>query len=479
MASDEILISALPGETRVALLEEGRLVEFAVARADLESRVGAIYLGRVTKVVPGIAAAFVELGLERAGFISVDDARPWGAAVGKIVDHVREGDAVLVQVIQGATGDKGPRLTTRVSLSGKCLEFAPGRKGVTFAPGIAKEAQERFAGLTRTMAGNGDGLIVSAAAIDAEPAMLERDAAALHETWRGIERRRVVATPPERLHATPDTVARVLRGLDARAVRRVAVDDAEAFAFVRVLLENDRPELLARLVHHKGIDDLFAEHAVNEQVETALASVVSLPSGGTIVIDEATALTAIDVNTAADAGRGPPDAVARRTNEEAVLAIARALRLRNVGGLIVVDFVPVHRRRHRDDILARLRQAVADDPAGVEVAGFTRLGLLEMTRRRTRPSLLNALTTPCPGTGGTGRVKTPATAAFDALRAVRREARARPTVAFAVRAAPSVIAAFEGAAAAARAGLEARLGRTLVLRSDATVAPGDFVIEPA
>lgn len=479
MAIDEILISALPGETRVALLEEGRLVEFVAARADLESRVGAIYLGRVTKVVPGIAAAFVELGLERAGFLALDDARPWGTTAGKITAHVHEGDAVLVQVIQDATGDKGARLTAHVILSGRCLEFAPGRKGVNFAPGIAKEAQERFAGLTRTMAGNGDGLIVSAAAIDAEPAMLGRDAAALHETWRGIERRRAVATPPERLHAAPDTVARMLRGLDASAVRRVAVDDAEAFASVRALLENDRPELLARLMRHKGVDDLFAEHAVNEQVESALAPSVSLPSGGTIVIDEATALTAIDVNTAADAGRGPPDAVARRTNEEAVLAIARALRLRNVGGLIVVDFVPVYRRRHRDDILARLRQAVADDPAGVEVAGFTRLGLLEMTRRRTRPSLLNALTTPCPGTGGTGRVKTPATAAFDALRAVRREARARPTVAFAVRATPAVIAAFEGAAAAARAGLEARLGRTLVLRSDATVAPGDFVIEPA
>lgn len=479
MAIDEILISALPGETRVALLEEGRLVEFAVARADLESRVGDIYLGRVTKVAPGIAAAFVDLGLERAGFLAADDARPWGAAAGKITAHVREGDALLVQVIQDASGDKGARLTARVVLGGRYLEFAPGRKGVAFAPGIAKEAQERFAGLARTIAGNGDGLIVSAAAVDADPGALARAAAALSEAWRGIKRQQAGATPPARLYAAPDTVARVLRGLDAGAVVRVVVDNAETFAAVRTLLQKDRPEFLAGLVRHKGKDDLFMERAIDEQIEAAFAPAVSLPSGGTIVIDEATALTAIDVNTAADAAHGPPDAVARRTNEEAVQAIARALRLRNVGGLIVVDFVPMRRRRHRDAIVARLRQAVADDPAGVEIAGFTRLGLVEMTRRRTRPSLLSALTMPCPGSGGTGRVKTPATAAFDALRAVWRAARATPAGTFAIRAAPWVIAAFDGVAAEARAGIAAKLGRPLVLKSDATVAPGEFVIEPA
>jgi ribonuclease G len=479
MAIDEILISALPGETRVALLDEGRLVEFWVARADLESRVGDIYLGRVTKVVSGIAAAFVELGPDRAGFLAADDARPWDAASGKITAFVREGDAVLVQVMQDAAGDKGARLTARVVLGGKYLELAPGRKGVTFGSGIAKEAQERLASFLRTMAGDGDGLIVSAAAAGADPEALARDAAGLYEAWRGVESRQARATPPARLYAAPDTVARALRGLDAAAIAQVVVDDAEAFANVRALLEKGRPELLAGLVRHKGNDDLFTERAVDEQVDAALAPAVSLPSGGTIVIDEATALTAIDVNTAADAARGPPDAVARRTNQEAVLAIARALRLRNVGGLIVVDFVPMPRRRDRDAILARLRQAVADDPAGVEIAGFTRLGLVEMTRRRTRPSLLSTLTMPCPGTGGTGRVRTPAAAAFDALRAVWRAARAAPGKAFAIRAAPPVVAAFDGVAAAVRAGVEAKLGRPFVVRLDATVAPGEFVIEPA
>jgi ribonuclease G len=479
MAIDEVLISALPGETRIALLDEGRLVEFWVARADLESRVGDIYLGRVTKVVPGIAAAFVDLGLDRSGFLAADDARPWGAAAGKIIAYVREGDAVLVQVIQDATGDKGARLTARVVLGGKYLEFAPWRKGIHFAPGTAKEAQERLVRFLRTMTGDGDGLIVPAAAVGADPEALACDADALYEAWRSIESRRAGATPPMRLYAAPDTVVRILRSLGAGAVARVVVDDVEAFASVRALLEKDQPELLARLVRHKGNDDLFMERTVDEQIDAALAPIVTLPSGGTIVIDEATALTAIDVNTAADAARGPPDAVAQRTNEEAVLAIARALRLRNVGGLIVVDFVPLRRRRDRDAILARLRQAVADDPAGVEVAGFTRLGLVEMTRRRTHPSLLGAFTMPCPGTGGTGRVKTPATAAFDALRALRRATRAAPGRAFAIRASPPVVAMFDGVAAAARAGVAAKLGRPLVLKSDATVAPGDFGIELA
>lgn len=479
MPIDEVLISALPSETRVALLEEGRLIEFWVARADLESRVGDIYLGRVTKVVPGIAAAFVDLGLERAGFLAAADARPWNTAAGKITAYVREGDAALVQMIQDSTGDKGPRLTTRVVLGGRFLDFAPGRKGVRFAPGIAQEARERLAGLIRAMPGNGDGLTVSLAAAAADPEMLGREAAALYETWRGVANRRTGVTPPARLYSAPDTVTRALRGLDAGAVARIVVDDAETFASVRALLEGDRPELLARLVRHKGNNDLFTERAVEEQIDAALAPVVTLPSGGTIVIDEATALTAIDVNTAADAARGPPDAAARRTNEEAVQVIARALRLRNVGGLVVVDFVPMHRRRDREDVLARLRRAVADDPAGVEIAGFTRLGLVEMTRRRTRPSLLSALTMPCPGTSGTGRVRTPAAAAFDAVRAVWRAARAAPARAFAIRAAPPVIAALEGVAATARTGIAAKLGRPIVLRSDATVAPGEFVIEPA
>ena len=469
----EILIDAQPGETRIALVENGRLAEVEVARRQALSAVGDIYLGRVEGVLPALDAAFVDIGLGRPGFLALPEARPHGAAGGDdgIGDYVGEGDKVLVQVQRDPFQDKGAKLTTHITLPGAVLVMTPGRPGIGVSRRIAgEEARGRVRARIEDLAG--DGFIARTAAAEAGMEAIGRDLAALRDAWAEIVTKRASAKAPARLHGELDPVLRRLR--DAGVPERIVIDDQGTLARVRAYAERLRPDLADRLHHHSGRAPLFEAEGIDEQIDAALDPFVALPGGGAIIIEETRALTAIDVDTGAGGSGGGREDAALRTNVEASVEIARQVRLRNLAGLLVVDFVSMRRRPHEGRVLEALRHALAPDPCSPHVIGFTRLGLVEMTRRRRRPSLARVLCGRDPGVP----LKSALTVAFDVLRAVGREARARPGAALGVTAAADVIEALEGAAGDALAAAELRLGRPLGLTPDPACPRQGFHVAP-
>ena len=403
MAIERLILSAMPGERRLAAIENGRLAELVQVRADIESRIGEVRLGRVTKVAGGLDAAFVDVGLSRSGFLALAEARPPGTSGGTIADHVREGDTVAVQVIRDPIGDKGVKLTTRID-----------------------------ADLPIDVAG---------------------------------------ARPPKLLHAPPDAILAYLIGLPSDTAPPIAVDDGIAAVELTAALKPIRPDLAARIERVPA--DVFVTEGIEDEIETALSPRVPLAGGGALTIEETEALVAVDVD-GGDAHAGGQTQTALAVNLRAAEELARQVRLRRLGGLIAVDFLPLRKRPHRDKLLDRLRQAFAGDVAGVEIAGFTRLGLMEMIRRRQGPSLLETMTRPA--LSGIGREPHPAARAFAALRAARREAKAKPGRALALLAHRTILHALEGPAAEALGVVEAQLGRPLERDIDPALAPGDFSI---
>ena len=394
---DCIVINAEPGETRIALMGKGRLVELWIARPGDGPRVGDVYLGRVEKNLSGIKAAFVDIGAQRSGFLVPGEP-------------LKEGEAVRVQVRREAYGDKGVKLT----------------ETITSSP------------ITEPPAG---------------------------------------APPPRCLHRTLDPVRRTLRDL-AKATR-VVVDDPALLKELKEFCDEVVPDLTDWLDIHTGPRPIFDDYGVTDQMEDALGPMLPLPSGGNIVIAETAALTTIDVNTGTASSITGEEEAAFSTNTTAAAEIGRQIRLRNLAGLIVIDFVSMKNKRRRAKVLDALRDAVAGDPSEVQVAGYTRLGLVEMTRRRRHASLAETLSAPCPACDGTGRVAAPLSTALEALRQVRREADRSPAVPLALRAAPAVIEALRGPAADALARTEERLGRSLVLSADADAPAERITIGPA
>jgi ribonuclease G len=457
----DILINAQPGETRMALIEDGRLAEVEVARTGARSAVGDIYLGRVDGVRAALDAAFIDIGLERSGFLALPEARPHGEDGGNdgIGDYVSEGESVLVQVQRDAFQDKGAKLTTHITLPGAVLVMAPGRPGVGVSKRIAgEETRRRLRNRIQELAG--DGFIARTAAAGASDDAIGRDLAALADIWSEIVSQREAAKAPARLHGELDPVLRRLR--DGALAHRIVIDCPDTLARARAFADRQRPDLADRLHPHSGKAPLFEAEGIEEQIDAALDPLVALPGGGAIIIEETRALTAIDVDTGPGGSRGGCDDAILVTNIEAADEIARQVRLRNLAGLLVVDFVSMRRRPHRYRVLDALRRSLAPDPSDPQVIGFTTLGLVEMTRRRGRPSLAQVL---C-GRNSGGRRKSALTVAFDVLRAVGREARARPGGALCVTAAADVIQALQGAAGDALAAAEVRLGRPLALIAD-------------
>lgn len=484
MPADAVFVSALPGETRIALVEEGRIAEMAVERPDAGAGTGDVYFGRVEKVVPGLEAAFVSIGGRRAGFLALPDARPAGAAGGpgkdSISDYAREGEAVVVQVTRGAVGGKGPKLTCNVSLPGRFAALAPGRPGVSLPPGAGdadgRDSLRALAERLRRSLPAAAGILLRPRARAAEPEQVEQEIARLEAEWRQIQDRRTGARAPACLWRDADAVGRMLRDGAGPGLARVVIDDADAFARVKEFCARWLPGLAGGIELSLEWGTLFDAFGLEEQVEAALEPAVALSSGGRLVVAETAALAAIDVDTGAASDTGEKQEVAARTNREAAVEIARQVRLRNLGGIVVVDFAPLSRPGERAAVLATLKRALAKDPVGVNVFGFTRLGLVEMTRPRLRESLLESMTVPWPGPEGPGRAPAPVAVAFAALRRALKEARARPAAALSLRAPGRVVAAFADAAREARRAVEERLGRPLDLVADESLAPDRFIV---
>lgn len=482
MAIDQILIEAGPGETRIALLEGGRLRELMVTRPDERSVVGNVYLGRVERVMPGIAAAFVDIGLPRAGFLSLAEARPTGQAAGGtatpaadgIADYVSEGDAVLVQVQRDAVADKGVKLTTRIGLTGHALVLLPDAAQIMLSRRIVGEAErDRLKALLGRLAQDAEGLILRSAGMDAAAEVLRRELETLRRIWRTLQDRRRNARPPICLLSEPPPARRALRDEAGPEVRRVVVEGRRTLADLVAFCREQAPALEAKLQGHAEDVPLFEAFHVEEQIDAALGERVALPSGGSLIIQSTAALTAIDVNTGGHA-EGSPEETAFWTDLEASGEIARQLRLRNLSGMLVVDFVPMRRRSHQTEVLARLRTAVADDRLPVHVFGFSPLGVVEMTRPRHGRTLAERLTVPCPTCAGGGRINSPATVAAKILRRTLGEARRSPGAAIEVSAAPAVVAALGTTMAEALAETEEKLGAPLRLDADAALAADAF-----
>ena len=479
--SQEILINVTPRETRVALVENGVLQEIQLERARRRGLVGNIYQGVVSRVLPGMQAAFVDAGLDRTAFLHVSDIqRPEGGEPPPITELVREQQAVLVQVIKDPIGSKGARLTTQITIPSRYLVLTPGSPGVGVSTRIEdEEERRRLRELTAALCPDDEwGLILRTAAegVGEEPLKADRDF--LLRLWDAIRRRGEGAVPGTLVHEDLPLVLRALRDLAGREVERVRIDSGEACRRVESFCASFLPQLEGRVEHYTGERPIFDLYGVEDELRRALERKVALKSGGFIVVDQTEAMTTIDVNTGAFVGRRNLEETIFKTNLEAAQTIARQLRLRNLGGIIIVDFIDMADPEHRRQVLRALEKAVEGDYARTRIGTVSALGLVEMTRKRTRESLEYMLCEPCPTCGGRGTVKTVETVVYEIFREILREVRQFEAERLMVLAAPEVVEQLLDEESAGLAQLEAFIERPIELRVESAYSQDQFDVIP-
>ncbi|WP_322024467.1 ribonuclease G [Burkholderia sp. BCC1977] len=451
--NEEILINLTPQETRVALVQQGAVQELHVERTLSRGRVGNIYLGKVVRVLPGMQSAFIDIGLERAAFLHVADI--WhprlagepqsGAPHQPIEKTVFEGQTLMVQVIKDPIGTKGARLSTQVSIAGRTLVYLPQEPHIGISQKIESEAEREAVRARLTAVIPPDekgGYIVRTIAEDATSDELGGDVAYLRKTWATIvaQAQRLPAT--SLLYQDLDLAQRVLRDFANDDTTRIQVDSRETYQRLAEFAGEFTPAVSPKLHHYTGERPLFDLYNIETEIQRALSRRVDLKSGGYLMIDQTEAMTTIDVNTGGYVGARNFDDTIFKTNLEAAHTIARQLRLRNLGGIIIIDFIDMENAEHRDAVLSELKKALSRDRTRVTVNGFSQLGLVEMTRKRTRESLAHVLCEPCPTCQGKGQVKTSRTVCYDILREILRESRQFNPREFRVIAAQQVIDLF-------------------------------------
>ncbi|MBS0443762.1 MAG: ribonuclease G [Proteobacteria bacterium] len=485
----DILINWAPQETRVAIVENGAVQELHIERALERGLVGNIYMGRVARVLPGMQSAFVDIGLERAAFLHVADVHAAGApARGENAQQVPierlvfEGQTLMVQVIKDAIGTKGARLSTQISIAGRLLVFLPqdDHIGISQKIGSPELREQLRARMTRLAAlpdgGATGGFILRTNAEDAADEELADDIAYLRKTWAAVRERGFASPPGTLLYQDLSLVERVLRDLAHDATGAIRIDSKMQFDILKAFGAEYTPSSVAKLEHYKGERPIFDLFNIDAEVAKALARRVDLKSGGYLIIDQTEALTTIDVNTGGFVGARNFDDTIFKTNLEAALAIARQLRLRNLGGIIIIDFIDMGRDEHQAAVLAELRKQLLRDRTKVTVSGFTQLGLVEMTRKRTRESLAHMLCEPCPTCEGKGQVKTARSVCYDILREILREARQFNPKEFRVIASAAVVEMLLDEESQHLAGLSEFIGKPISLSSEATMSPEQYDI---
>jgi ribonuclease G len=443
--SEEILINVTPQETRVAVAGSGVVQELLVERAASRGLVGNVYMGKVARVLPGMQSAFVEIGLPRAAFLHVADIWEHREAVKPIEKVLEEGQPILVQVVKDPIGSKGARLSTQVSIAGRLLVYLPHDTHIGISQRIGDEGgRQALRDRLRELlpADEKGGFIVRTLAESAAEDELRADVEYLRSLWRVIRERSGLCSgtaKPQLLYQDLSLAERVLRDMVGADTERVVVDSRENFQKLAAFADTYMPKLRGKIEHYTGERPLFDLYNVETEIERALSRRVELKSGGTLVIDQTEAMTTIDVNTGGFVGRSNFDDTVFKTNLEAAQAIARQLRLRNLGGIIIVDFIDMDSEEHRAAVLEELKRALARDRTRMTVSGFTALGLVEMTRKRTRESLAHVLCEPCPVCEGRGEVKTARTVCYEILREILRESRAFHAKEFRVLAGQAVV----------------------------------------
>jgi len=432
--STEILINASIHEARAAVVENGVLQEVFLERASRRGLISNIYKGRVSRVLPGMQAAFIEIGMERTAFLhasDIFDARHAGTGIEaphteNIRTLVAEGNEILVQVVKDPLGTKGARLTTYITLPSRYLVYMPQGRGVGVSARIEDEAErERLRGavLAGVEVDEGAGYIVRTAAEDAPPEALRADMTYLRKLWEFVSQKGLRTEPGQLVHADLPLHLRILRDLLRPNVERVLIDQASAHREMQEFAATFMPEVLPRIELYEQSRPVFELHHVEEEIQKALERKVPLKSGGHLIFDQTEAMTTIDVNTGAFVGHRNLEETIFRTNLEAAVAIARQLRLRNLGGIIIIDFIDMEEPEHRRQVIQALEKALSDDHVKTSISSVSPLGLVEMTRKRTRESLEHLLCEPCPTCEGRGFVKTAETVCYEVFREIVRQAR--------------------------------------------------------
>jgi ribonuclease G len=446
--SDEILINVTPQETRVAVIQQGAVQEVQIERATARGLVGNIYVGRVARVLPGMQSAFIDIGGGRAAFLHVADI--WGhrgdGETGRPIEKLlSEGQNLMVQVVKDPIGSKGARLSTQISIAGRLLVYLPQESHIGISQRIEDE-DERLHLKERLQKqlppDNHGGFIIRTMAETASDPELAADIDYLRKLWHGIQEKSRDAPPLALLYRDLDLSLRVLRDYVNEETSRVLIDSRETFHKVRDFAAEFMPRAADRLEHYNGERPLLDLYNVEDEIEKALARRVDLKSGGYLIIDQTEALTTVDVNTGGFVGGRSFDDTIFKTNLEAAHVIARQLRLRNLGGIIIIDFIDMDNDEHRSAVLNEFRKALARDRTRMTVNGFTQLGLVEMTRKRTRESLAHVLCEPCPVCQARGELKTAQTMCYQILRELLREARQFDAREFRILAAQQVVDLF-------------------------------------
>jgi ribonuclease G len=445
--NEQILINVTPQETRVAIMEQGAVQELHLERVSSRGLVGNIYQGRVARVLPGMQSAFIEIGLARAAFLHVADI--WSGQKNgdqKPIEKIlHEGQNLLVQVIKDPIGSKGARLSTQVSIAGRLLVYLPGDTHIGISQRIEDEAErEQLREKVHSLVppGEAGGFIVRTVAETATEAELTADIEYLIKLWRGIAEAAKTAPAQTLLYQDLNLATRVLRDLVTESTERIIVDSRETHLKMTDFAEHYTRRALPILEHYTGERPLFDLFGAEDELQRALARRVDLKSGGYVIIDQTEALTTVDVNTGAFVSGRSFDDTIFKTNLEASQAIARQLRLRNLGGIIIVDFIDMDTEEHKNAVLAEFRKALSRDRTRITVNGFTQLGLVEMTRKRTRESLAHVLCEPCGTCSGRGELKTAQTVCYEVLREILRSARQFEAKEFRILASQSVIDRF-------------------------------------
>jgi len=432
--TEEILVNITPQETRVAIVENGALREVSIERQRSRGIVGNIYKGRVNRALPGMEAAFVDIGLEKAGFLHVSDIdhvdeSTNGDEAGTPVainELLHEGKNLLVQVVKDPIGTKGARLTTSISVPSRYLVYMPNSSSVGISVKIEDEVErERLKNLLETCRSENQlgGCIIRTAAEGVDEAELRRDISFLSKLWASLLESVGQVSPGSVIHEDLPLSIRTLRDMVGVDTTLVKVDSRETFQKMTRFSTRYIPDLPCRIEHYPGERPLFDLYNIDDELQRALARQVSLKSGGYLIIDQTEAMTTIDINTGAFVGHQNLEETIFKTNMEASQAIARQLRLRNLGGIIIIDFIDMEHEGHKRQVLKSLEKYLAKDHAKTQVCEVSPLGLVEMTRKRTRESLEHVLCEPCKICHGRGSLKTTETVCYEIFREILREAR--------------------------------------------------------
>jgi ribonuclease G len=435
--AEEILINATPQEVRAALVSDGVLQEIYIERNLQPSVLGNIYKGKVHRLLPGMQAAFIDIGFERAAFLHASDIQA-NTIPADIRDLLRQGQEILVQVYKDSLGTKGVRVTTQFTIPSRYLVFTPGIQQIAVSQRINDEVtRERLLKmLTPEQAG---GYIFRTAAATAELTDIIVDKEFLQKEWQTILSRGKQAKVGELVYADVPVILRLLRDLATESIAKIRIDKPDIALEMQNFAKRFAPKLMERIEYHDSKQPIFDIYAVEAQLQKALQRKVYLKSGGYLIFDQTEAMTTIDVNTGSYLGRGDPEETVFKTNNEAVEIIARQVRLRNLGGIIIIDFIDMSDPEHKTKLIQSLRNALSYDSARTELSELSSLGLVQMTRKRTRESLERVLCVPCPVCHAKGTVKSLETMSYEILRELQGTAKNFAWPGFLIVAAAAVV----------------------------------------